>query len=97
MKLIEHVSKERIRKMMDIDEMQFGFASGRNATDTVFIVRQFQQIYIVVKKQLLFFFEAFSRVSCKMIWLATRKLGVELLAVRVVQRMYFGGESSTHL
>ena len=40
MKLVEHVLERQIRKVMDIDEMQFGFVSGRSATDAVFIVRQ---------------------------------------------------------
>ena len=39
MKLVEHVLERRIRKIVDIDEMQLGFVSGRSATDAVFIVR----------------------------------------------------------
>ena len=54
MKLVEHVLERRIRKMVDIDEMQFGFISGRSATDAVFIVRQLQEKYLAVKKPLLF-------------------------------------------
>ena len=42
MKLVGHVLKRRIRKMVDIDEMQFGSVSGRSAIDAVFIVRQLQ-------------------------------------------------------
>ena len=43
MKLVEHVLERRIRKMVDIDEMQLGFVSGRSATDVVFIFRQLQE------------------------------------------------------
>ena len=49
MKLVEHVLERRIRKMVDIDEMQFGFVSRRSATEAVFIVRQLQEIYLAVK------------------------------------------------
>ena len=74
--------------MVDIDEMQFGFASGRSATDAVFIVRQLQEKYLAVKKPLFFVFvdleKAFDRVPRKVIWWAMRKLGVEEWAVRVV-------------
>ena len=55
MKLVEHVLERRIRKMVDIDEMQFGFVSGRSATDAVFIVRQLQEKYLAVKKPLFCF------------------------------------------
>ena len=51
MKLIEHVLERQIRKMVDIDEMQFSFVSGRSATDAVFIVRQLQE---KISKPLLF-------------------------------------------
>ena len=55
MKLVEHVLERRIRKMADIDEMQFGFISGRSATDAVFNVRQLQEKYLAVKKPLFCF------------------------------------------
>ena len=54
MKLVGHVLERLIRKMVDIDEMQFGFVSGRSVTDAVFIVRQLQEKYLAVKKPLLF-------------------------------------------
>ena len=88
MKLVEHVLERRIREMVDIDEMQFGFVSGRSATNAVFIVRQLQEKYLAVKKPLFFVFvdleKAFDRVPHKVIWWAMRKLGVEEWAVRVV-------------
>ena len=54
MKLVEHVLERRINKMVDIDEMQFGFVSGKSAIDALFIVRQLQEKYLAVKKPLLF-------------------------------------------
>ena len=55
-KFVEYVLERRIRKMVDIDEMQFGFVSGRSSTDAVFIIRQLQEKYLVVKKTTLFCF-----------------------------------------
>ena len=87
--------------MVDIDEMQFGFVSGRSATDAVFIVGQLQEKYLAAKNPLFFVFvdleKAFDRVPRKVIWWAMRKLGVEEWAVRVVQSMYIGAKSRVHI
>ena len=40
MKVLERVTEERVRKIMKIDDMQFGFMAGRSKTDAIFIVRQ---------------------------------------------------------
>jgi len=39
MKLLERVLDSYIRKMVNVDEMQFGFVPGRGTTDAIFIVR----------------------------------------------------------
>ena len=46
MKLVEPVIERRIRKLMDIDEMQFGFVFDRSAANAVFIVLQLQEKYL---------------------------------------------------
>ena len=101
MKLVEHVLERQIRKMVDIDEMQFGFVSGRSATDAVFIVRQLQEKYLAIKKPLFFVFvdleKAFDRVPRKVIWWAMRKLAIEEWAIRVVQSMYIGAKSRVRI
>ena len=39
MKILEKVLEARIRQIVELDEMQFGFTSGRGTTDALFIVR----------------------------------------------------------
>jgi len=38
--------------MEDIDEMQYGFMSGKGTIDAIFLVRQLQEKYIAKKKEL---------------------------------------------
>ena len=40
MKVLERVIEGRLRKIVKIDNMQFGFMSGRGTTDAIFIVHQ---------------------------------------------------------
>ena len=39
-----------IWKMVNITEMQFGFGTGRDTTDAIFIVRELQEKYIAANK-----------------------------------------------
>jgi len=50
MKLVEHVLENKIRDMVDVDEMQFGFVPKKDTTDAIFIIRKLQEKYISVKK-----------------------------------------------
>ena len=45
MKIMEHVLNAIIRQIVVIDEMQFGFMTGRSTTDAIFILRQLQEKY----------------------------------------------------
>ena len=51
-KLVEKVLDFYIPKMVNTNEMQFGFVSGRRATDAIFIVCQLQKKYITTIKLL---------------------------------------------
>ena len=46
MKVLERVIETRVRKIIKIDSMQFGFVAGRSTTDAIFIVRQLQEKYL---------------------------------------------------
>ena len=41
--VVEHILEVRIREMVSIDEMQFGFVPGKGTTDAIFIARQLQE------------------------------------------------------
>ena len=66
MKVVERVIERRVREQVKIDDMQFGFRSGRGTTDAIFIVRQLQEKYREKKKDLYFAFidleKAFDRM-----------------------------------
>ena len=66
MKVMEIVIEGRLRKIVKIDSMQFGFMSGRGTTDAIFIVRQLQEKYLAKNKELWMAFvdleKAFDRV-----------------------------------
>ena len=42
MKILERVVEGRVKKIVKIDDMQFGFMAGKGPTDAIFIVRQLQ-------------------------------------------------------
>ena len=71
----------RLRKIVKIDSMQFGFMSGRSTTDAIFIVRQLQEKYLAKSKDLWMAFvdmeKAFDRVPREVVWWALRYLGVD--------------------
>ena len=43
MKILEKALESRIRQIVELDEMQFGFTPGRGTTDAIFIVRQLRE------------------------------------------------------
>ena len=51
MKVLERVVG-LIRQGVEIDELQYGFVSGRGTTDTIFIVRQLQEEHKAANKLL---------------------------------------------
>jgi len=46
MKVFERVIEKRVRRNVNLDEMQFGFRPGRGTTNAIFIVRQLQERYL---------------------------------------------------
>ena len=92
MKVLERVIEGRVRKIVKIDDMQFGFMEGRSTTDAIFIVRQLQEKYLARNKELWMAFvdleKAFDRVPREVVWWALRYLGVDEWIVSVIRSMY---------
>ena len=52
MKIVEKVLQRRMRHMVKVDEMQFGFMPGKGTIDAVFILRRLQEEYLDKEKKL---------------------------------------------
>jgi hypothetical protein len=98
MKVFERVIEARLRRQVNVDDMQFGFTGGRGTVDAIFVVRQVQEKFIEKKKDLWMAFvdleKAFDRVPREVLWWALRKLGVEEWLVNVIKAMYEGATTA---
>ena len=90
MKVFERVIEARLRRRVQIDNMQFGFSPGKGTMDAIFIVRQLQEKYLAKKKDLWMAFvdleKAFDRVPREVLWWALREVGVEEWLIKRVRR-----------
>ena len=77
MKIVERVLENRIRELVTIDEMQFGFMPGKGPTHALFILRRMQEEFRGREKKLYMCFvdleKAFDRVPRKVMEWALRK------------------------
>ena len=80
-KVTERIADSLNRQVVTIGESQFGFVPGSGTTYAIFTIRQLQENYLMVNKQIYMSFvgleKAFGQVLQKMIRWAIRKLGVE--------------------
>ena len=92
MKVLERVIEGRVRKIVKIDDMQFGFMAGWSTTDAIFIVRQLQEKYLAKNNELWMAFvdleKAFDRLPREVVWWTLRYLGVDEWMVSVIRAMY---------
>ena len=69
MKIVKKVLERRLRHMVKVDKMQFGFMPGKGTIDAVFILRRLQEEYLDKEKKLYMCFvdleKAFDRVPRK--------------------------------
>ena len=106
-KLLEHAMKvvervmERIRGLVNIDSLQFGFVAGRGTTDALFVVRRMQEEYRDKKKKLNMCFvdieKAFDRFPRKVMELAMRKKGLPEIIIRAVMSIYHGAKTKVRV
>ena len=92
MKIVERIFEKRLRKVVDLDEMQMGFRPGRGTVDAIFIMRQMMEKYEIAGKKLYMVFvdleKAFDRVPRELIWWALRRKGVMEREIMAIKEMY---------
>ena len=101
MKVFERIIESKIRQIVDIDSMQFGFMPGRGTIDAIFIARQLQELHLEKNKELFFAFvdleKAFDRVPRDIVKWALRKLRVDEWLIRTVMAMYENSASTVRI
>ena len=55
-KVLERVMERRLRKLINIDDMQFGFSNGKSTTDAIFVVKMMQEKFREKDQDLYFTF-----------------------------------------
>ena len=103
MKLLEHAMKiavrvleRRIRTLINLNKMQFGFLPRKGIVDEIFILGKMQQEYQKDKKLYMCFVDmgkAFDRVQRKVMKWAMRKKGLAEVMVRAVLSLYDGAKT----
>ena len=94
MKIFEKIVERRLRKLITVNNMQFGFSPGKGTTDAVFIIQQLQEKHIEVHKDLFLTFvdleKAHDRVPMDLVYWCLRRRGVPEKLVRLVEATYHG-------
>ena len=97
MKIVKMVLERRIRTLVNLNEMQFGFMPGKGTVDAIFIVRRMQEGYQKKDKKLYMCFvdmeKAFDRVPRKVMEWAMRKKGLSEVIVWAVMSLYDGAKT----
>ena len=60
--MFEKILKRRLRKLITVNNMQYGFSSGKGTTDAVFIIQQLQEKHQDVYKDFFFTFVDLEKV-----------------------------------
>ena len=101
MKIVERVLEKRIRELVKVDDMQFGFMPGKGTTDALFILRRMQEEFRGREKKLYMCFvdleKAFDRVPRKVIKWALRKKSLPEVLVKAVISLYEGSRTKVRV
>ena len=91
LKVLECILDQRLRKIINIDSMQFGFSTAKGTINSVFIARQVQEKFME-KRDLYFTFvelgKAYDRVPRELVYGCLRKRNVPESLVRLVRVTY---------
>ena len=94
MKIVDRVLESRIRGLITIDDMQFGFVPGKGTAHALFILKRMQEEFHGREKKVYLCFvdleKAFDRVPRKVMEWALRKKGLAEVLVQAVMSLYEG-------
>ena len=94
MKMFEKILERRLRKLITVNNMQFGFSPGKGTTDAVFIIQQLQEKHLEVHRDLFFTFvdleKGYDKVPRDLVHGCLRRRGVLQKLVRLVEATYRG-------
>ena len=97
-KVLEKLLETRLRKLVTINDQQFGFMPGRGTTDAIFVTRQITEKYIAKGKKLHWIFidleKAFDRVPRRVMVEALRHYNVPECLVQAIMTTYNGCRTS---
>ena len=98
MKIVERVLEKRIRELVKVDDMQFGFMPGKGMTDALFILRRMQEEFRGKEKKLYMCFvdleKAFDRVPRKVMKWALREKSLPEVLVKAVRSAILHGSET---
>ena len=101
MKIVEKVLEKRIRELVKVDNMQFGFMPGKGTTDALFILRRMQEEFRGREEKLYMCFadlkKAFDRVPKKVMKWALRKKSLPEVLVKAVMSLYEGSRTKVRV
>ena len=97
LKLLERVIESKLRKIVNIHGMQFGFMPGKSTVDAIFITRQVQEKFLEGNRKLYWCFvdleKAFDRVPREVVYWSLRKRGVPERLIGIIKSLYAGART----
>ena len=101
MKIVERMLENKIRELVTIDDMQFGFMCGKGTTHALFILRRMLEEFREKEQKLYTCFgdleKAFDRVPRKVMEWALRKKGLAEVLVQAVMSLYEGSRKKVRV